>query len=143
MSYDTTIKLLKIFVTAIFDPKSISNNFRKDAALKYPKSLKSNNNNNNTHPNSANYNAYTKPDKGSNINNNKGIPLKDNKPYNDSNDHNNEGNIYNKQKSISLDSQGVIDSIAKDLTPVRLQQAIILSEIIGKPRSKTRIKRRF
>ena len=34
--------------------------------------------------------------------------------------------------------KGVIDSITQEITAVRLQQAIILSEIVGKPRSKTR-----
>lgn len=56
--------------------------------------------------------------------------------YND-----NTSNNYNTE--TSLNSQGVIDSIANELTSVRLQQAIILSEIVGKPRSKTRRKRRF
>lgn len=48
----------------------------------------------------------------------------------------------NIKKDISLQSQGVMDSIVQEFTSVRLKQAIILSEIVGKPRSKTR-KRRF
>lgn len=49
---------------------------------------------------------------------------------------------YNKQQSTSSNPQGVIDSITQELTSVKLQQAIILSEIVGKPRSKTRRQRR-
>lgn len=53
-------------------------------------------------------------------------------------------NDYNtKMQTTSSSPQSVIDSIAEVLTPVKLQQAIILSEIVGKPRSKTRKKRRF
>ncbi|OPJ64444.1 hypothetical protein [Clostridium oryzae] len=49
----------------------------------------------------------------------------------------------NKQQNTSANPQGVIDSIAQELTPVRLQQAIILSEIVSKPKSKTRKRRRY
>ena len=51
--------------------------------------------------------------------------------------------VDNSQKFVSKNPQGVIDSIVEDLTSVRLQQAIILSEIVGKPKSKTRKRRRF
>ncbi|MGL4772873.1 MAG: hypothetical protein ACRC2K_04825 [Clostridium sp.] len=44
--------------------------------------------------------------------------------------------------NASSNPQGVIDSIASELTSARLKQAIILSEIVGKPKSKTRRKRR-
>jgi hypothetical protein len=54
-----------------------------------------------------------------------------------------ESNGYNNKQGTSSNPEGVIDSIAQELTSVRLQQAIILSEIVGKPRSKTRKKRRF
>jgi hypothetical protein len=49
----------------------------------------------------------------------------------------------NNPRFVSKNPQGVIDSIVEELTPVRLQQAIILSEIVGKPKSKTRKRRRF
>ena len=49
----------------------------------------------------------------------------------------------NNTKRYEQDSMGLIDSITQEITPVRLQQAIILSEIVGKPRSKTRKRRRF
>ncbi|ADL53064.1 hypothetical protein [Clostridium cellulovorans] len=51
---------------------------------------------------------------------------------------------YNSKKQYtSSNPQGLLDSIAEELTPTKLQQAIVLSEIVGKPRSKTRKKRRF
>ena len=74
---------------------------------------------------------------------------KDNKYYNDSKSvHKEDSKSYNdyynnKQQDTSSDSQGVIDSITQEMTPVRLQQAIILSEIVGKPKCKTRKRRRF
>lgn len=54
-----------------------------------------------------------------------------------------EEKIDSNPKHIPENAKGVIDSIAEDLTSVRLQQAIILSEIVGKPKSKTRKRRRF
>ncbi|MDT8717720.1 hypothetical protein IAI10_13710 [Clostridium sp. 19966] len=45
-------------------------------------------------------------------------------------------------QKTSKNKMGIIDSITKDLTSVRLQQAIVLSEIVGKPRSKNRRRRR-
>jgi uncharacterized GH25 family protein len=51
--------------------------------------------------------------------------------------------VDNNPRFVSKNPQGVIDSIVEELTPVRLQQAIILSEIVGKPKSKTRKRRRF
>ncbi|MBD7911422.1 hypothetical protein [Clostridium cibarium] len=50
---------------------------------------------------------------------------------------------FEKKVAPISENEGIIDSIANEITPVRLQQAIILSEIVGKPRSKTRRKRRF
>ncbi|MFT8347620.1 hypothetical protein [Clostridium saccharoperbutylacetonicum] len=64
------------------------------------------------------------------------IPTGDNKYYTEVNCG------YNKQQSASSNPQGVIDSITQELTSAKLQQAIILSEIVGKPRSKTRRQRR-
>lgn len=54
-----------------------------------------------------------------------------------------EESVDNNPRFVSENPQGVIDSIVEELTPVRLQQAIILSEIVGKPKSKTRKRRRF
>jgi hypothetical protein len=64
------------------------------------------------------------------------LPISDNKDSTEVNCS------YNKQQSAFSPPQGVIDSITQELTSVKLQQAIILSEIVGKPRSKTRRQRR-
>lgn len=73
--------------------------------------------------------------KASNIENNETISMKDTELYEE------EANYGRKQK-ISSQPLGVMDSIVQELTSVRLQQAIILSKIVGKPRSKTRRARR-
>jgi hypothetical protein len=128
MKYNDTIDLLKIFVNAIFDPTSITNNLKKSATLKYPRALGSNN--------STNNNIYAESE-SSNEGYSKGALLEDSRFYNDNNI------CYDKKQDTSSTPQGVIDSITQEITPVRLQQAIILSEIVGKPRSKTRKRRRF
>jgi hypothetical protein len=80
----------------------------------------------------------------------------------DSNDNNlksyNEGNSYRKKDMISENRRkkeeeslansedeplDLMESITKEITPIRLQQAIILSEIVSKPRCKMRKRRRF
>lgn len=62
---------------------------------------------------------------------------------NDNNESIEQTETMEMQKENSTNSLGVMDSIVQELTSVRLQQAIILSEIVGKPRSKTRKRRRF
>ncbi|MDR3597405.1 hypothetical protein [Clostridium sp.] len=128
MKYNDTIDLLKIFANAIFDPTSITNNLKKSATLKYSRALGSDN--------SINNNIYAESE-SSNEGYSKGVPLEDSRFYNDNNI------CYDKKQDTSSTPQGVIDSITQEITPVRLQQAIILSEIVGKPRSKTRKRRRF
>jgi hypothetical protein len=65
--------------------------------------------------------------------------IEDSESYSD----NKNTSYYNKQQDTSSNPQGTMDSIAQELTSVKLQQAVIFSEIIGKPRSKTRKGRRF
>jgi hypothetical protein len=132
MKYNDTLELLKFFAKAVLLPESISNNSRKSDISNYSNDLDLNN--------SMNNNVYSEL-KNSNIEFSKSIPTEDNKPYN--NNTNKSNNHYTKQQDTSSNPQGVIDSIAQDLTSARLQQAIILSEIVGKPKSKTRQKRRF
>ena len=84
---------------------------------------------------------YVEPE-DNDIEYNKSDPMKDSKSYRN-NDKESNSYYYDNKKDISSNPQGVIDSIAQELTSARLQQAIILSEIVGKPRSKTRKKRRF
>ena len=130
MKYNYVIDMLKIFTNAIFDPTSVVNNIRKREVLKYQSDIESNN--------SMNNNIYSEHE-NSNIEYNKSIPMEDSKSYND----NTRNVYYNEQQNTSSNPQGLIDSITQEMTPVRLQQAIILSEIVGKPRSKTRKKGRF
>jgi hypothetical protein len=126
MKYNDSIQILKAAIKAIQDPMFIANKLGESEIFKFTKDLGLNNS------------IYVE-DKSSNKEDNESVPREDSKSYN-----NNESNgYYNKQKDISSDPQGVIDSITQEITPVRLQQAIILSEIVGKPRSKTRKKRRF
>ena len=136
MKYNYAIEMLKILVNAIFDPTSVTNNIRDRATLKYQRGLESNN--------SMNNNIYVEPE-NSNIEYNKSVSREDNKSYENRKSYNDNksNNYYNEQQDTSSDTQGVIDSITQEIAPVRLQQAIILSEIVGKPRSKTRKKRRF
>lgn len=136
MKYNDTIDLLKTFVNALIDPTSITNNLRKNTTLKYPRNIELNNSVNNR----INDNIYTQPE-SNNEEYNKSVPMDDNGYYDDNNIIKND-DYYDKKLDTSSNPQGVIDSIAQELTSVRLQQAIILSEIVGKPRSKTRRKRR-
>jgi len=130
MKYNDTIELLKIAAKILIDPMSLSNNTGKSTDFKYSNNLDLNNSMDNS--------IYAE-DKNSNKEINESVPIEESKSYND-----NKSNGYdNKQQDTSCETQGVIDSITQELTCVRLQQAIILSEIVGKPRSKTRKKRRF
>jgi hypothetical protein len=128
MKYNNTIEILKSIRAAIEDPTIIADKLGITEMFQFPSNATSNN--------SMNSNVYTEPE-DSNIEYNKNVPMENSKSYNYD-----ESNGYNK-KDTSSNPQGVIDSIAQELTSARLQQAIILSEIVGKPRSKTRKKRRF
>ena len=124
MKYNDTIEILKTIINAINDPMDIVEKFQKSKELKSKKA---------THLNNSIYEEEESSDKEDN----ESVPKDDSKSYNESNGY------YNKQQEASSNPQGVIDSIAQELTSARLQQAIILSEIVGKPRSKTRQRRRF
>ena len=132
MKYDGTIDLLKIALNAIKDPTVITDKLGITEIFQFPNNIHSNN--------SMNNNLYEKPE-NSNIEYNKSVPTKDNGSSNDNDGESD--SYYDKQQNTSSNPQGVIDSIAQELTSARLKQAIILSEIVGKPRSKTRKKRRF
>ncbi len=129
MKYNDTISILKSTMNILKDPTVISDKFNE--ILGYFDNLGTNytiQNKDNTNVNASERNEY-----------NKDVSLGDN--Y--SNTTYNNDVLANKQQITSSNPQGVIDSIAQELTSARLQQAIILSEIVGKPRSKTRRKRRF
>lgn len=129
MKYNDTISILKSTMNILKDPTVISDKFNE--ILGYFDNLGTNDtiqNKDNTNVNASERNEY-----------NKDVSLEDN--Y--SNATYNNDVLANKQQVTSSNPQGVIDSIAQELTSARLKQAIILSEIVGKPRSKTRRKRRF
>lgn len=139
MKYSDIIQILKNVVKMSNDPMFLVN--------KPVKSNISNASNKVNLKNNINSNIYIEPE-DDNIEYNKGVPVKDSKSSEEGNSYdgsqsNNNIGCCNRQQDISSGSQGIIDSIAKELTSVRLQQAIILSEIVGKPRSKTRKRRRF
>ena len=136
MKYNNTIELLKTVAQVIENPMSMLNNLGENPIIKYSRNPDSNNNMIN--------NAYEESE-DSNKEYGEIVSSEDSNSYENSDSYNDKKSVayYNKQQDTSLNSQGVIDSIAQELTSVRLQQAIILSEIVGKPRSKTRKKRRF
>ena len=130
MKFNDVIHILETIITGINDPRYMKNKLGESDIFQFTKSIGLNNSLNN------NINVENE---SSNKENNKSVPLEDSKYYND----NKSNGYYNEQQDTSSGPQGVIDSITQEMTPVRLQQAIILSEIVGKPRSKTRKKRRF
>lgn len=145
MKYNDTIDILKSMINAIMDPMSMANTLGKNETFKSPKYLDLNTimNNSNTKYQSNNNDSTDDSDINYTENSNKedtsSVPVEESESYN----YNKSNGYYNKQQDTSSNPQGVIDSITQELTSVRLQQAIILSEIVGKPRSKTRKKRRF
>ena len=133
MKYNNTIDILKSIRAAIEDPTIIADKLGITEMFQFPSNVTSNN--------SMNNNVYVEPE-DNDIEYNKIDPMKDSKSYRN-NDKESNSYYYDNKKDTSSNPQGVIDSIAQELTSARLQQAIILSEIVGKPRSKTRKKRRF
>jgi len=117
------------------DPTTIADKLKKSEIFKFSNDFDL--------KNSLNKNIYVEPE-NDNIEYNKTVIGEKNKSYENNKSYNYNENVgcYNKQNDSS-NPQGIIDSIAQELTSARLQQAIILSEIVGKPRSKTRRKRRY
>jgi ABC-type proline/glycine betaine transport system ATPase subunit len=134
MKYNGAIDILKIFVKALLAPEAIAYNPKKRYVSNYSSDLESNNSMNNS--------IYAEHE-NSNNEYNESNPMKDSRSYNDNNTNNQSNCYYNNQQYTSSNPQGVIDSISQEITPVRLQQAIILSEIVGKPRSNTKKRRKF
>lgn len=129
MKYNDAISILRSTINILKDPTVVSDKFNE--ILEYFDKLGTDN----TMQNKDNINVNsTKSDKY-----NENVPLENN--YSDIT-YGHDASAYKKQITSS-NPQGVIDSIAQELTSARLKQAIILSEIVGKPRSKTRRKRRF
>lgn len=134
MKYNDAMDILKTIVKTINDPTIIIDKLEKTELFKFPNNTNSNNN--------MNLNIYAEPE-NNNIEYNKNTSVENNKSYGDNSSYNNDYYKMNNQQYTSSTPQGVLDSITQELTSVRLQQAIILSEIVGKPKSKTRKRRRF
>lgn len=135
MKYSNSIELLKLLAKALLAPDAIAYDPKRNYFSDYSSNLESNN--------SMDNNIYAEPG-GSNEEYNESDYIENNSNEDIESYNSNKNNgYYGKQKDTSSNPQGVIDSITQELTSVRLQQAIILSEIVGKPRSKTRKKRRF
>jgi hypothetical protein len=145
MKYTNTIQLFKDIMEVFIDPK-ITTNMNTNRNIN-PNQIKLSdifefvNNSNN---NSSNNNVYAEP-KDNDIEFNKTNSMTNNNSNKEGSSYNNsEYNDYSKkQKNMSSKPEGLLDSITQDLTSSRLKQAIILSEIVGKPKSKTRKRRRF
>ena len=143
MKYNNTIQLFKDVMEVFIDPKITTNmnTNRNPNAIKVSDIFQFVNNSTN---NDNNNNIYAEP-KDNDIEFNKTNPMTNNNSNKDGSSYNNsEYNDYSrKQKEMSPKPEGLLDSITQDLTSSRLKQAIILSEIVGKPKSKTRKRRRF
>ena len=133
MKYNDAAEILKTILKTINDPTIIIDKLEKTELFQLPNNANSNNN--------MNLNIYDEPE-NNNIEYNKNTSVENNKSYEDNISYNDYYKMNNQQDTSST-PQGVLDSITQEITSVRLQQAIILSEIVGKPRSKTRKRRRF
>ncbi|NRW96765.1 hypothetical protein DFH79_005018 [Clostridium beijerinckii] len=121
MKYDYTINVLKILANAIFNPTSISNNNSRNFVFKYPNAAELNDSINDT-PDTELENDDEEYDEGDSIDD---IASENTDSYN-----NTKNSYYDKKEAVSSNPHGIIDSITQEITPVRLQQAIILSEIV-------------
>jgi len=136
MKFNDIFQVLNTIDKAISDPTFFADSLKKSQLFSFSNTPISNSNTNN--------NIYTNAESNSNqyI---ETVPPKDYKSPEDNANYNNYENndYYNKQKADLSKEEGLLDSITQELTSARLQQAIILSEIVGKPKSKTRKRRRF
>lgn len=137
MNYDDIFSILKTALNAANDKSALNGKFGLKELFQYSSTSNPENNATNTIINvneNSNENIYE--------NNNEVLDevvnVIDNESYN-KNDI-----AYYNERSIAPKAQKVITNPITDaLTPIKLQQAVILSEVIGKPRSRTRRKRRF
>lgn len=130
MKYNNTISILKTVINAIKYPTIITDKLGITEILNLSTTQSTNKNTANF---SSNTNKLNKEQYTENVLLEDSISSSNDKNY----------NYYNTKQDSPSNSQGVIDSIANELTSVRLQQAIILSEIVGKPKSKTRKRKKF
>ena len=126
MKYNNTISIIKAVANAIMDPTATKSKLTLTDISNFPNAISP-----------PKYDFSINPSDEENFSEN--VPIEDSSSYVSTKNN----DYYSKKKNTTPNPQGIIDSIANELTPVRLQQAIILSEIVGKPKSKTRKRRRF
>ncbi|WP_160688087.1 hypothetical protein [Clostridium sp. C2-6-12] len=132
MKFNDAFNILKTIEKAVNDPNFIADSLKKSQLFSFPNNSSLNNaTGNNIYAESVNANNQVTQSASAN----------NNTTYENNNYEN--ADYYNKTKTAFSNEQGLLDSITQDLTSVRLQQAIILSEIVGKPKSKTRKRRRY
>ena len=136
MKFNDAFDILKTIEKAVNDPNFIADSIKKSQLFNFPIDL-------NTNKDKSN-NVYAESE-ATNEQANKNISSGNNKTYENNSNYNDYENAdyYDKSKAAFSKEKGLLDSITQDLTSARLQQAIILSEIVGKPKSKTRKRRRF
>lgn len=135
MKYNDTVQILRNVAKSIEDPMFVVNKLKNNETLRFSNNFGLDN----SMDNSVDDNIYAEYE-NSNKEYNESVSMEDSKSYNNSENN----SCDNKQqRDVSSGSQGLMDSITQEITSVRLQQAIILSEIVSKPRCKTRKRRRF
>jgi hypothetical protein len=136
MKFNDAFDILKTIEKAVNDPNFIADSIKKSQLFNFSIDL-------NTNKDKSN-NVYAESE-STNKQADKNISTGNNKTYENNSNYNNyeTADYYDKSKTAFSKEQDLLDSITQDLTSARLQQAIILSEIVGKPKSKTRKRRIF
>jgi hypothetical protein len=136
MKFNDAFDILKTIEKAVNDPNFIADSIKKSQLFNFSIDLNANKDKSN--------NVYAESE-STNKQADKNISAGNNKTYENNSNYSNYENAdyYDKSKAAFSKEQGLLDSITQELTSARLQQAIILSEIVGKPKSKTRKRRRF
>ena len=136
MKFNDAFDILKTIEMAVNDPNFIADSIKKSQLFNFSIDLNANKDKSN--------NVYAESE-STDKQADKNVSAGNNETYENNNNYNNYENAdyYSKSKTAVSKEQGLLDSITQELTSARLQQAIILSEIVGKPKSKTRKRRRF
>lgn len=136
MKFNDAFDILKTIEKAVNDPNFIADSIKKSQLFNFSIDLNANKDKSN--------NVYAESE-STDKQADKNVSAGNNETYENNNNYNNYENAdyYSKSKTAVSKEQGLLDSITQELTSARLQQAIILSEIVGKPKSKTRKRRRF
>jgi hypothetical protein len=136
MKFNDAFDILKTIEKAVNDPNFIADSIKKSQLFNFPIDINTNKDkSNNVYAESE----ATKEQADKNISSGNNINYENNSNYTDYEN----ADYYDKSKGAFSNEKGLLDSITQDITSARLQQAIILSEIVGKPKCKTRKRRRF